>query len=210
MSVDVRVEAPSGACAIFKASLTASFGEFKQQIHGDTGVLLGVEDLLFSRMAVQDDVLLADQFIDILCHYLGKTDSSNAAPFKDVLLCMESAVELGKPVEEVPTVLLFPGQGTQVVGMGKLLLDHPGVRDLYAKASGILGFDLLRVCLDGPAEMLEDTRYSQPAILVTSYASALKLQDEGRVPRGACAACAGFSLGEFTALVFAGAMSFEV
>ena len=60
--------------------------------------------------------------------------------------------------EETPasaSVLLFPGQGTQFVGMGRNLIDYPNVRQMYALASSILGYDLLKLCLNGPRDMLD-------------------------------------------------------
>ena len=70
--------------------------------------------------------------------------------------------------------LLFPGQGAQFVGMGKKLLaaGHPSTTQLFDRASELLGYDLLHACTDGPAELLNSTRVSQPAILVTSLAAA--------------------------------------
>ncbi|OAI54680.1 malonyl CoA-ACP transacylase [Planctomycetaceae bacterium SCGC AG-212-F19] len=102
---------------------------------------------------------------------------------------------------------LFPGQGAQTVGMGKGLVNGPG-RRLFDEARAILGYDLLDVCLNGPAERLNATVVSQPALYVTSLAAleAWKATEPG--PASECAGTAGLSLGEYTALVFAGAMSF--
>jgi [acyl-carrier-protein] S-malonyltransferase len=105
---------------------------------------------------------------------------------------------------------LFPGQGAQAVGMGRELdRELPAVRALFDRAGEVLGFDLRRVCFDGPAEALEATDVSQPAIFVASLAAleGLKASDPGVVE--ACAGAAGLSLGEYTALVFAGALDFE-
>jgi [acyl-carrier-protein] S-malonyltransferase len=105
---------------------------------------------------------------------------------------------------------LFPGQGAQAVGMGRELdRELPGVRDLFDRANEVLGFDLRAVCFDGPAGALEATDVSQPAIYVASLAAlvGLKASDPGVV--AACAGAAGLSLGEYTALVFAGALDFE-
>ena len=80
--------------------------------------------------------------------------------------------------------LLFPGQGAQFVGMGAALVQaHPPARELYHRASAILGYDLLQVCLEGPAEKLNSTRVSQPAVLVTSLAAAAQMTAE--LPREA-------------------------
>ncbi|MCI0455926.1 MAG: ACP S-malonyltransferase [Gemmataceae bacterium] len=107
------------------------------------------------------------------------------------------------------TAFLFPGQGAQYVGMGKTLLETvPAARALFDQAAGILGYDLAAVCLNGPEEKLNSTVVSQPAIFVASLAAleSLKVSDPAAVE--ACQATAGLSLGEYTALVFAGAMSF--
>jgi len=106
--------------------------------------------------------------------------------------------------------LLFPGQGAQHVGMGKSIAErYPAARDLYAQASDILGYDLARLCFEGPAEQLDSTVVSQPALFVTSLAALEMLRAERPEVVLSCEMTAGLSLGEYTALVFAGAMSFE-
>ncbi|XP_050680611.1 probable malonyl-CoA-acyl carrier protein transacylase, mitochondrial [Leptidea sinapis] len=105
------------------------------------------------------------------------------------------------------TVLLFPGQGSEWVGMGQCLDSVPAAKELYEFASSIVGWDVARVCRRGPADELR--RRCQTAVLVTSL-GALELARERR--RGAVErvrAAAGFSLGEITALVYAGALSLE-
>lgn len=105
---------------------------------------------------------------------------------------------------------LFPGQGAQFVGMGRGLCDEvPAARALFDRANDLLGFDLKATCFDGPADALEATDVSQPAIFVASLAAleALKATDPGLV--AGAAGAAGLSLGEYTALVFAGAIDFE-
>lgn len=105
---------------------------------------------------------------------------------------------------------LFPGQGAQHVGMGKTLSSRfPAAKSLYDRASEILGFDLAAVCFEGPTERLDSTIISQPALFVSSLAALEMLKAEQPEVASSCAMAAGLSLGEYTALVFAGAMSFE-
>jgi [acyl-carrier-protein] S-malonyltransferase len=105
---------------------------------------------------------------------------------------------------------LFPGQGAQFVGMG-LELDReiPAVSALFNGAGEILGMDLRRLCAEGPADTLAATDVSQPAIFVASLAALESLKLSNPEVVAACAGAAGLSLGEYTALVFAGAMDFE-
>ena len=104
---------------------------------------------------------------------------------------------------------LFPGQGAQHVGMGRSIAEKlPAARQLYEQADEILGFPLSRVCFEGPAADLDTTAISQPAIFVTSLAALELLKAENPQAVQSCAVTAGLSLGEYTALVFAGAMSF--
>lgn len=105
---------------------------------------------------------------------------------------------------------LFPGQGAQHVGMGSRIVDEcEPAKKLFEQANDILGYDLAKLCFEGPAEELDSTVISQPAIFVTSLAALEKLRiDSPDVVLG-CEVTAGLSLGEYTALVFAGAMTFE-
>ncbi|CAH1996953.1 unnamed protein product [Acanthoscelides obtectus] len=107
------------------------------------------------------------------------------------------------------SIILFPGQGTQYVGMAKGLLKFPIVKDLFELANYILKYDLLKLCLQGPKDKLDETRYCQPAVLVTSLAAIERLKEERPNAIENCVATAGFSLGELTALIFAGAIEFE-
>lgn len=106
--------------------------------------------------------------------------------------------------------LLFPGQGAQHVGMGsKLVQEYPAAKALFDKAGEILGYDLAKLCFEGPADELDSTIYSQPALFVSSLAALEKLRTDNPDVVLGCEMAAGLSLGEYTALVFAGAMSFE-
>jgi [acyl-carrier-protein] S-malonyltransferase len=105
---------------------------------------------------------------------------------------------------------LFPGQGAQTVGMGKRLYESlPAARRLYDRAAELLGYDLAKLCFEGPAEELDSTVCSQPAIFVTSLAALESLRAESPDVVLACEATAGLSLGEYTAMVFAGVMTFD-
>lgn len=105
---------------------------------------------------------------------------------------------------------LFPGQGAQAVGMGKeLAAENEAAKALFDRANSILGYDLAELCFEGPSEKLDSTDHSQPALFVTSLAALEKLRLESPEIVSDCQAAAGLSLGEYTALVFAGVMSFE-
>lgn len=101
--------------------------------------------------------------------------------------------------------LVFPGQGSQSVGMGKALCAaHPNLRQVYEEASSVLGYDVAALCFEGPAEKLNLTEHTQPALLVSSMAALRVLEPTGIK----AVAVAGHSLGEYSALVAAGGMTF--
>lgn len=104
---------------------------------------------------------------------------------------------------------LFPGQGAQVVGMGRDIADaFPAAGALLAKANEILGFDLSDICFNGPAEELNRTKISQPAIFATS-AAILEVMRTEKPDTIVPDVTAGLSLGEYTALYAAGRITFE-
>lgn len=105
---------------------------------------------------------------------------------------------------------LFPGQGAQSVGMCKSIYNkYACAKSLFDRAAEILGYDLAKLCFEGPKEQLDSTVYSQPALFVGALA-ALEMLKEVKPDLVASAThTAGLSLGEYTALVFAGAMTFE-
>lgn len=110
----------------------------------------------------------------------------------------------------VKAAFLFPGQGAQSIGMATTVAAQvPAAADLFRRASNLLGYDLLDRCAKGPEELLNSTAVSQPAIFVASLAAVEKLRAEDPAALGTCAFAAGLSLGEYTALVFADALSFE-
>ncbi|KAM8883188.1 malonyl-CoA-acyl carrier protein transacylase, mitochondrial [Synchiropus picturatus] len=106
------------------------------------------------------------------------------------------------------TVLLFPGQGSQFVGMARGLLRYPNVREMFSVAQEVLGYDLLQLCLEGPEKELMKTVHCQPAVFVSSLAAVERMNEENPQAIERCVAAAGFSVGEFAALVFSGSMNF--
>jgi len=100
-------------------------------------------------------------------------------------------------------VFLFPGQGSQEIGMGKEFYDDSTLaREIFARADKALGFQLSKICFEGPEEELKLTQNTQPALLVVSAIAYSLLQNKPAV-------AAGHSLGEYSALVAAGALKFE-
>ena len=106
------------------------------------------------------------------------------------------------------TALLFAGQGAQSVGMGQdLAAAFPSAREWFDRANAVLGYDLAAICFKGPDAELTRTENAQPGIFLVSWVALQMLQE--RAPALQFGATAGLSLGEFTALTAAGALSFE-
>ncbi|CAK6950083.1 malonyl-CoA-acyl carrier protein transacylase%2C mitochondrial [Scomber scombrus] len=144
-----------------------------------------------------------------LCRRLSTDQPVNGAPQPAAPLDSEpAAVRRPRKDPSGRTVLLFPGQGSQFVGMGRGLLKYPNVKEMFTVAQRVLGYDLLSLCLQGPEEELQKTVHCQPAVFVTSLAAVERLNQENPKAIETCVAAAGFSVGEFAALVFSGAMNF--
>jgi [acyl-carrier-protein] S-malonyltransferase len=138
---------------------------------------------------------------DFLTPSIGKRDSVETSPI---------AIPSINAISNPRTAILFPGQGSQSVGMADSLCQSlPEARALFARAESILGYNLLEICLRGPAERLNATDVSQPAIFVASLAGIEQLKATEPNALESAVAVAGLSLGEYTALVYAGAMSFD-
>src|SRR3954470_5628044 len=103
------------------------------------------------------------------------------------------------------TYILCPGQGAQVVGMGKDFYESsPAAKEVFETANRVLGFDLASLCFTGPDERLNQTDMSQPAIYVTSVAAYRAAVEAGVLSESTVGYYAGLSLGEYTALHLAG------
>ncbi|XP_055628698.1 probable malonyl-CoA-acyl carrier protein transacylase, mitochondrial [Toxorhynchites rutilus septentrionalis] len=159
---------------------------------------------------VQDLLNNAATFTDARPH--SEQDSWATLPYVEgTFYGRNQALKSSKPKIDPreTSIILFPGQGAQYVGMASRLLKYPGARDIFALANQVLGYDLLKICVEGPKSKLDQTVYCQPAVMVSSLAALEQLKEERPNAIDNCYATAGFSLGEITALVFAGALPFD-
>jgi [acyl-carrier-protein] S-malonyltransferase len=122
------------------------------------------------------------------------------------VLCRSSIPCTVFPIPYNMNAIIFPGQGSQKVGMGREVSEKfAPAGEIFERANAVLGYDLRQLCFEGPDEALKDTKVAQPALLTVGYihfeaAKAIGLE---------AALTAGHSLGEYTALVAAGALEFE-
>jgi len=121
-------------------------------------------------------------------------------------VAMSAPAPSAKPL---PIGLLFPGQGSQYVKMMSTTKDMPAVKDMLAKANTILGMDILKLCMEGPEDKLEETSNCQPAMFIAGLAGLEKLRSEREEAVTRRQVVAGLSLGEYTALCAAGVFTFE-
>jgi [acyl-carrier-protein] S-malonyltransferase len=132
---------------------------------------------------------------------VGLADGANGFDF--------SQCELRNDTTMGEAAVIFPGQGSQLVGMGKDVAESCGAaRDLFGRANDVLGFDIARLCFEGPAEELEKTDVQQLAIFLTSCALWVAFVEAGGSLKHFVRA-GGLSLGEYTAFHVAGALVFE-
>src|SRR5258708_9666702 len=108
-----------------------------------------------------------------------------------------------------PIAFLFPGQGSQAVGMGKeLAVNYPVARRTFEEADEAIGYKLSQLCFEGPEEQLKLTEITQPAILTASVAALRGLHEKGLKPGSSAEHLAGHNLGEYSAHVAAGTLAF--
>jgi [acyl-carrier-protein] S-malonyltransferase len=109
----------------------------------------------------------------------------------------------------MPSIIVFPGQGSQYVGMAKKVMAVPKVQQMFELASEVWRTNLLKLCVEGPKTELDRTSYCQPAVFVASMAAVEMLKTSNPQALQDCYATAGFSVGEYSSLVLAGALTFE-
>ncbi|XP_060813201.1 probable malonyl-CoA-acyl carrier protein transacylase, mitochondrial [Bombus pascuorum] len=107
------------------------------------------------------------------------------------------------------SVLLFPGQGIIKVGMIKKYMNYPAAKELFEIANEIINYDLLKLCLNGPQNQLNRTEFNQAATVISSLVALEKIRAETPKVFENCVATAGYSVGEITALILSGIITFE-
>uniref|UniRef100_A0A7S2AH80 Malonyl-CoA:ACP transacylase (MAT) domain-containing protein n=1 Tax=Octactis speculum TaxID=3111310 RepID=A0A7S2AH80_9STRA len=228
----IAVQDSAGYRFHFRVGVMETLGDICRSISVDAygGKLITPEDLTFMKKPLYSgdkwaDVKIVDYFFDVLSLLLAsdmaEADADEKAgknAFADTKIIINTSLTLlpktekpEKQASDFDTALLFPGQGAQSVGMGKVLIESgiPGVRDIFDRASKVLGYDMLQLCLEGPAEKLQDTLFCQPAIVTVSLAAVEYMRVKHPEAIHKARHVAGFSLGEFSALVFSGALEFE-
>lgn len=122
---------------------------------------------------------------------------------------LQKEPEAPKVLPNDNSIILFPGQGTLKIGKIKSYLRFPRVREMYSIANEILKYDLKKLSLEGPQKELNKTEFNQAATVVASLAALENLIEDRPNVLDNCRAVAGYSVGEFTALIFSGAIDFE-
>ncbi|KAI1280488.1 putative malonyl-CoA-acyl carrier protein transacylase, mitochondrial [Halotydeus destructor] len=168
------------------------------------------------RKSYSDGHKLDEKVENALASQVGSNAELNNDFAKDIYpinvdVAMDQGLRSARPRIDprLTSVILFPGQGAQHVGMGENVIESPNVPELFHVAKKILGYDLLELCLNGPKSQLDRTEYCQPAMLVSSLAAVERLRATNPSAVANCVAAVGFSVGEFPALVFSGALTFE-
>jgi len=166
----------------------------------------GVEPKLFTKL---DSKVRDKMEQDARAKYLKLKEKEEAKKDEEEAVLLKATPWAQTLERDREVCVLFPGQGTQKKGMADKLMKVPEAKELFDKASEILGYDLAALISEGPQDKLDQTLYSQPAVFVTALAHMELAKKEKFQIIGRSKMCAGFSLGEYTALVYANAMSFE-
>lgn len=138
------------------------------------------------------------------------TDTSwNTSPYPDGAVIPSEQPKRPRQDPQETSIVIFPGQGTIKVGQVKEYLCFPRVDDLFKVANDVLGYDLLDICVNGPQEKLDRCEFNQVATTAVSLAAAEKFREERPAALASCKSVAGYSVGEISALMFAGGLSLE-
>jgi [acyl-carrier-protein] S-malonyltransferase len=193
--------------------------DVKAQIEVEKGIAVANQRIFLFGKELEDARILSsygiDNIHDPLVHLMtnGYIEPAakakgqyNATAIKPQDVVKVSAESQG---QRMPVALLFPGQGSQYVGMLQSVQDLPEVKEMLSKAKEILGYDILKLCLEGPEEKLGETRYCQPALFIGGLAGVAKLRNAQSEAAERPQCVAGLSLGEYTALCVAGVLTFE-